>query len=77
MKKKNKEDVGEEFRLALVHCMNRGKHLVVNLDNTIPNFKRDYDHDKLPLSKMILNPEELKKNYKNILMEDENYDVSG
>lgn len=63
MKKKDKAEVGEEFRKALVHCMIRGKHLVVNMENTIPNFKRDYDHDKLPLSKMVLIPEELKKNH--------------
>lgn len=77
MKKKSKEDVGEEFRKALVHCMVRGKHLVVNLDNTIPNFKRDYDHDKLPLSKLVLIPEELKKKFLQVVADDENYDASG
>ena len=77
MKKKSKEEVGEELRKALVHCMVRGKHLIVNMDNTIPNFKRDYDHDKLPLSKMVLIPDELKKSFKDILEEDEDYDASG
>ena len=47
------------------------------MDNTIPNFKRDYDHDKLPLSKMVLIPDELKKSFKDILEEDEDYDASG
>jgi len=77
MKKKNKEEVGEELRKALVHCMIRGKHLVINMDNTIPNFKRDYDTDKVPLSKMVLIPEELKKNHLDVVNDDENYDITG
>ena len=77
MKKKSKAEVGEEFRKAMVHCMIRGKHLVVNLDNTIPNFKRDYDTETLPLSKMVLNPEKLESNFIDIVNDEENYDIVG
>lgn len=69
--------MGEEFRKALVHCMIRGKHLVVNMDNTIPNFKRDYDNDSLPLSKTVLIPERLQTNFLDVVKEHENYDILG
>ena len=59
--------------------MQRGKHLVINLENTIPNFKRDYDCEELPLTKMIFNPEMLYKRseYMKLVKVSENYDVTG
>ena len=78
-KEKSLEDVREEFRKILVHCMQRGKHMIINLENTIPNLKRDYDTDELPLSKIVFNPEVIRKKseYMKLVKDSENYDVTG
>ena len=57
--------------------MQRGKHLVINLKNTLPNFKRDYDTENLPLSSLIMDPIKLKRDYLKIVRDAENRDVSG
>ena len=57
--------------------MNRGKHLIVNLENTIPNFARDYDSKTLPLSELILIPEKLNVDFLKIVKDHENTDPSG
>jgi len=77
MKKKTKEEVQEEFRKAFVHCMQRGKHLIVNLANTIPNIPRDYDSKVLPLTELLLVPEKLNEDYLKIVKDSENTDVAG
>jgi hypothetical protein len=77
MKKKTKEEVQEEFRKAFVHCMQRGKHLIVNLANTIPNIPRDYDSKVLPLTELLLVPEKLNVDFLKIVKDSENTDVAG
>jgi hypothetical protein len=57
--------------------MQRGKHMIINLENTIPNLSRDYDSEELPLSKMIFVPSVLKQEYKKLVKPEENYDVTG
>jgi len=74
-KNSTKEEVAEEFRRKLVHCMNRGKHLVVNMETTIPQWKTDFDSETLPLSDLIFVPEKLQKDYKTLLRE-EDFDVT-
>jgi hypothetical protein len=62
MEKMTKEEAGEEFRLQLIMCMQKGYHLVVNLSTTIVKFS-DYDSDELPFTNMITIPDNLDKNY--------------
>ena len=74
MGKMTKEEAGEEFRLQLIRCMQKGYHLVVNLSTTIVKFS-DYDSDELPFIKMITIPDNLDKNYMQLVKDEENYDV--
>ena len=70
-----KEEAAEQFRIELINCMQKGMHLVVNLNTAVVKFE-DYDCETLPLTNMILDPEKLHEDYIQIVKDEENYDLS-